>query len=233
MRYSLDDVVELPEAIYRTVDVELTAEQARVYRKLANEFAVMVKDQRITAANAGVNMGKLLQVACGYVYTDNPEYVALDSEPRQQMLLELIDEAPHKVIVFAPWRHMIENLSVLLVKNDIDHAIIHGDTKHRELILSDFQNTSRYRVLLAHPATLHHGITATAATTIIWAAPVTSLEQFEQANARIRRYGQRNKQLYLHLQSTAVERRVYAMLARKQKVQDEFLAMLEAATDDV
>ena len=132
VRYSLDDIVELPEAIYRTIDVELSEEQARAYRKQANEFAVMIRDQRITAANAGVNLGKLLQIACGFVYTtDHPQYVALDSTPRQQMLLELLDEAPHKVIVFAPWRHLIDNLSALLTKNDVEHAVIHGDTKHK------------------------------------------------------------------------------------------------------
>ena len=84
-------------------------------------------------------------------------------------------------------------------------------------------------MLLAHPATLHHGITATAATTLIWYSPVTSLEQFEQANARIWRYGQRNKQLFLHLQATAVERRVYSLLRTKARLQDEFLALIKTS----
>ena len=72
---ALDDVVELPEAISRTIDVENTEEQLRVYRKLANEFAVMIENKQITAANAGVAMGKLLQVGAGYVYSTNPSFV--------------------------------------------------------------------------------------------------------------------------------------------------------------
>src|SRR5262249_49476617 len=110
VRYSLDDVVELPEAISRDIEIDLTQEQDETYRKLSNEFAVMIKNKRITAANAGVALGKLLQVAGGYVYTENPQYVVLDSEPRQQALLDVIEQAPHKLIVFAPWRHQIGHL---------------------------------------------------------------------------------------------------------------------------
>lgn len=229
VRFALDDVVELPPAIHRTIDIDMTEEQAQTYRKLSNEFAALVKDKVITAANAGVAMGKLLQVGAGYLYFDNPQHVVLDSEPRQQMLMELIEEAPHKVIVFAPWRHLIDGLSKRFTSEGIDHAVVHGDVNKRDLIFNDFQNTTRYRVLLAHPQCVHHGVTLTAATTIIWYSPVTSLDVYEQANARIRRVGQKHKQLFLHLQSSQMERRVYQMLRTKQRTQDAFLEMIKTS----
>jgi SNF2 family DNA or RNA helicase len=77
---------------------------------------------------------------------------------------------------------------------------------------------------------LAHGITLTTANTIVWFAPVTSLETYEQANARIRRVGQKHKQLVLHLQSTPVERRIYKLLQNNQQVQDSFLDMFADAT---
>lgn len=229
VRFTLDDVMELPPAIYRTIDVKMSDEQAKGYKKLSADFALMVKEKIITAANAGVAMNKLLQVGSGYVYTVNPEYVTLNSDPRKDMLLELINAAPQKVIVFAPWRHLIDNLTILLNDNDIEHAVIHGGIKHRERdeIFSDFQLTGKYRVLLCHPGCVHHGLTLTSASTIIWYSPVASLEIYEQANARIRRPTQKHKQQYLHLQASAVEKRVYSLLRSKQKVQDEFLAMVK------
>jgi SNF2 family DNA or RNA helicase len=231
VRFALDDVVELPPAIYRTVEVEMSGEQALKYRKMANEFAMLVKDKVITAANAAVATGKLLQVGAGYVYYDNPLHVVLDSEPRQQMLLEMIAEAPHKVIVFAPWRHLIDGLSALFdgLKEPLDHAVVHGDVKKRETIFNAFQNTNKYRVLLAHPGCVHHGLTLTAATTIIWYSPTYSLDIYEQANARIRRVGQQHKQLFLHLQSSPIERKVYQMLRSKQRTQDAFLEMIKTS----
>lgn len=76
-----------------------------------------------------------------------------------------------------------------------------------------------------------HGITLTAADTVIWFGPVTSLEIYDQANHRIRRVGQKHKQLFLHLQSTPVEKKIYKLLANKQRVQDQLLGLFEASTD--
>jgi SNF2 family DNA or RNA helicase len=93
-----------------------------------------------------------------------------------------------------------------------------------------FQNTDKYRVIAAHPQCLAHGITLTAADTIIWFGPVTSLEIFDQANARIRRVGQKHKQQVLMLQSTPVEKKIYRMLRAKQLVQNKLLALFEEHT---
>lgn len=231
VRFSLDDVVELPEAVSRTLDIEMSEQQATIYRELANEYLAWIEQKRITVANAAVALGKLLQVGCGYVYSERPLYGTLDSTPRQELLLELLEGAPHKVLVFCPWTHLLENTSALLDDKEIDHAVVSGETslKQRGTIFTAFQNTSQYRVLLAHPACLHHGITLTAATTIIWYSPVTSLEIYEQANARIRRVGQQHKQLFLHIQSSAVERKVYAMLRNKQRMQDRFLDLIKTS----
>jgi len=84
-------------------------------------------------------------------------------------------------------------------------------------------------VMLAHPQCIHHGLTLTAATTIIWYSPTCSLDIYEQANARIRRVGQKEKQLFLHLQSSQIERKVYAMLRGKQRTQDAFLEMIKTS----
>src|SRR5215472_2827072 len=232
VRFSLDDVVELPEAIYRTIDVELTTQQLKVYRRVAEQYAAMVDEKQITAANAAVAMGKLLQIGAGYVYTTTKddkekEFVTLDSEPRQQALLDIIESAPHKVLVACPWTHLITRLSELFTANDIEHAVVYGETRKREQIFDDFQNSNRYVVLLTHPRTTHHGITLTAATTAVWYSPCPSLEVYEQFNARIRRVGQQHKQEFLHLQATSVERRVYGLLRSKQRLQDAFLQMIK------
>ena len=216
--------------ISRTIDVDLSSEQKHAYQKLVREFRVMIQEKVITAVNAGAAMQKLLQVSCGYVYTTNPDYVTLDSTPRKDVLLETIEEVDRKLLVFVPFRHALAGLSALLTAEGVDHALVHGDTKDRDQIFNLFQNTDKYKVLLAHPQCLAHGLTLTAANTIIWYCPTASLELYEQANARIRRVGQEHKQQVFHFQSTPIEKRIYSLLQRKQKVQDQFLKMLEEAT---
>ena len=111
-----------------------------------------------------------------------------------------------------------------------DHCIVHGDTQNREGVFHLFQNSGKYKAMLAHPGCIHHGLTLTAADTAIWYLPITSLEVYEQANARIRRIGQKHRQQILHLQSTPVEKKIYSLLRNKQKVQDSLLQMFEDAT---
>ncbi len=232
VRYSLEDVVELPELISRTVDVPMSDEQAETYKRVATQMQAMVKDQKITALNAGVAMGKLLQIAGGWVYTKNPEFVRVNPLPRIVAMADMINSAPDKVLVAIPYRHMIEGISKILNMKgvDIPHCVVHGDTKDRDQIFNIFQNTDKQQVMLVHPQCVAHGVTLTAASTIIWYLPITSLDIYDQFNARITRIGQRNKQQLLHLQATAVEKKIYRMLREHQKMQNLFLQLVEDAT---
>lgn len=232
MRYSLEDVVELPPVISRTVDVALSAQQEQVYHRVATAMQAMVADQKITAVNAGAAMNKLLQIAGGWVYTQNPDFVRLDPTPRIVAMADMIHSATEKVLVAIPYRHMIEGISKIFAMKGvaIPHCVVHGDTPQRDQIFNVFQNTDKHKVMLVHPQCVAHGVTLTAASTIIWWLPITSLDIYDQFNARITRIGQVHKQQLIHLQATPVEKKIYRMLREHQKMQDKFLQLVEEAT---
>lgn len=232
VRYTLDDVVELPECVERTIDVELGTKQAKIYKQLMDHCHAAVQNQEITAANAGAVMSKLLQVSTGWVYSADKGVVPLDNDKRIEALMGIISDTDKKLLVFVPFKHALKGISEALTREVIEHAVVSGDTpaNDRAQIFNLFQNTDKYRVIAAHPQCLAHGITLTAATTIVWFAPVMDLEIFEQANRRIRRVGQKLKQQIIMLQSTPVERRIYSMLQRKQKVQSALLELFEEAS---
>jgi SNF2 family DNA or RNA helicase len=232
VRYTLDDVVELPELIERTHDVEMGPKQEKVYRALLDHAHAAIAAKEITAANAGAVMMKLLQISTGWVYTSDGETVPLDNEKRIEALIDAINATDRKVLVFAPFKHALAGISAAITSEGINHAVVSGDTPAnvRAHIFNLFQNTNSYRVIVAHPQCLAHGITLTAADTVIWFAPVTSLEIYDQANHRIRRVGQKHKQLILQLQSTPVEKKIYAMLQKKQRVQDQLLELFAEAS---
>ena len=100
----------------------------------------------------------------------------------------------------------------------------------RSEIFNLFQRSAKYKVLNAHPVCMAHGLTLTAADTIVWFAPISSNETFEQANARIRRVGQTHKQQVLMLSGTVAERRTYQRLRQKQALQDSVLDILAEIT---
>jgi SNF2 family DNA or RNA helicase len=62
--------------------------------------------------------------------------------------------------------------------------------------------------------------------------PITSLDIYDQANARISRIGQKHRQQVIHLQSTSVEKKIYGLLRSKANVQAQLLAMLANATQE-
>jgi SNF2 family DNA or RNA helicase len=233
VRFTLNDVMELPELVERVQEVDLGPEQKRVYETMVKHARVAVQGGEVDAMNAGAVLNKLLQISTGYVYKRDGTVVALDNDKRIEAMTDAVMAANNKVIVFVPFKHALEGVIHALHAEGIDVQGISGDTPKgvRDHIFNAFQNTQDVRVIAAHPATMSHGLTLTAADTIIWFGPTTSLETFEQANARITRVGQKNRQLILMLQSTKVEKLIYAKLRAKQKIQNALLDMFADASE--
>jgi len=82
----------------------------------------------------------------------------------------------------------------------------------RSDLVTRFQNCEDPYVLIIQPQAASHGLTLTAANTVIWYAPVTSVETYLQANARINRPGQKNAMTVVHVKGSEVESRLYSML---------------------
>jgi len=127
---------------------------------------------------------------------------------------EVIEEASHKVLVFVPFTHTIQLLKDHLTKVGITSEIINGQISagKRFEIFQQFQNKPDPKVLIIQPQAASHGVTLTAADTIIWYAPVTSVETYLQANARINRPGQKNAMTIVHIKGSQVETRMYNVL---------------------
>jgi SNF2 family DNA or RNA helicase len=119
--------------------------------------------------------------------------------------------------VFIPYKHTIKVVQDYLTKNNITTEIISGDVtaSNRAAIFNKFQTTDTPRVLLIQPQAASHGVTLTAADTIVFWSPVMSVETYLQCVARIDRVGQKNKMTVIHLQGSEVEKRMYTMLQGK------------------
>ena len=217
IRFSKDECLDLPEVLYQTREVPLTPQAAKYYKALKDEMLINAAGEQISAVNAAAKLSKLLQVAGGAVYSDTREVVEFDVKPRLNALLEVLEETEHKVIVFVPFTHTIEMLSRFLSDNGITNDIINGSVSgnERTRIVNKFQSTPEPRVLVIQPQAASHGVTLTAANTIVFWSPVMSVETYLQCIARIDRVGQKNRMTVVHLQGSEVERKMYRMLQSK------------------
>lgn len=225
IRFEKKDCLDLPEVTYTYRDAPLTTQQVKYYKQLKKNMAVTADSEEITALNAAVMMSKLLQISGGAVYADSKEIIEFDVSNRLKVIEEVIEEASHKVLVFVPFTHTLELLHRYLAKNNITSAIINGavSLNKRSDIFNRFQNTATPRVLLIQPQTAAHGLTLTAANVIVWYAPVTSVEIYLQANARINRPGQANSMTIVHISGSAIESHIYNMLQNKINIHEQII----------
>lgn len=215
VRFALEDVTELPETTYRQIPVPLEPEAQRAYKMMFDKMRLLYENQTITAVNEGVLQSKLLQVACGSIYTDTDGKVELPAAARLDALTDIVEATSRKVIVFVPFIHALERVAEHLRAAGESVAMVHGQTPvgQRNRIFQAFQKEDETpRVIVAHPACMSHGLTLTAANTVIWYCPTNNFETYEQANARVRRPGQTSKTLIAHLVGTPIEKLCYARL---------------------
>jgi SNF2 family DNA or RNA helicase len=228
IRYAREDCIDLPPTTFASREVGLTKDQAKLYKEMMNKLRAEHEAGQITAVNEAVKVSKLLQIATGVVYSDGDD-VVVPAQPRLDALAEIIDEASGKVIVFVPFRGALDNVAASVTKAGYSVGVIHGGVSksERDTIFSDFQRGPDPRVLVAQPAAMSHGLTLTAANTIVWFAPVFSAEIYQQANGRIVRPGQKRNTLIMHLEGCPIERKMYDRLQEKKKTQGVLLGMFD------
>jgi SNF2 family DNA or RNA helicase len=214
IRFEKKQCLDLPPLTFVDREAPLTPQQSKYYAILKKEMLLEAAGEEVSAVNAATKMSKLLQISCGSVYTDNHEVLEFDVSNRMNVVQEVIDECSNKVLVFVPFTHTIEMLLKHLTKNGIACDVINGavPVNRRSQIVTDFQTQPTTKVLIIQPQAASHGLTLTAADTIIWYAPCTSVETYLQANARIDRPGQVNPMTIVHICGSQTERRVYSML---------------------
>ena len=214
IRFEKKDCLDLPPVTHIDREAPLTAQQTAFYNKLKNSMSFESEGETITAVNAAVNINKLLQISGGAVYTDTGEVLEFDVSNRLSAVLEVIEEASHKVLVFVPFTHTIELLRAYLEKHKVTCEVINGSVSlnKRSQIVTTFQEAPDPKVLIIQPQAASHGLTLTAADTIIWYAPTTSVETYLQANARIDRPGQKHPMTVFNICGSPVEAHLYDML---------------------
>ena len=217
IRYTKAECLDLPDLLYSTREVPLTAQQAKYYDALKKQMMTIAAGSEITAVNAAAMLNKLLQVAQGAVYTDDGGVVEFDVANRMSELINVIEQTDHKVLVFIPYRHTLEMVENALLKEGYTVQTIHGGvaSTRRADIIKQFQTEDDPRILLLVPQATAHGITLTRANQVVWWGPVSSTEIYLQANSRAHRAGQVNHVTVTHLQGSPVERRMYTMLQNK------------------
>lgn len=225
IRHQFDEVMDVPENYARSIKFDLSPRALSMYQDLARQSVLELEAGDVSAVNAAVLRGKLLQVASGAVYGDRPGYHLIDPG-RYELIVDLIEERKYPVVVFFNWKHQRDELCKLLSTRKLSHEVVDGHIPNarRAEIVARFQ-AEELRALLLHPQTGAHGLTLTAGRTIIWASPRDEPDFLKQGLHRIYRGGQKHKTETLYIEANdTVEPGVYARAMGKY---DRMVSMLD------
>lgn len=154
-RVTKEQCLDLPEKLYSIRFVDLTKEQLKSYAEMKALALAQFSEGITSTVNVLTQMMRLHQIVCGHIKLDNGQVLTLPNN-RIQELLNILEEFDGKVIIWANYRHDIEQIKSALQKeykmNSV--ATYYGDTpaEDRQKIIEEFQDpNSDLRFFVGNP----------------------------------------------------------------------------------
>lgn len=132
-----DDVLDLPPKLYQKRYFDMSKEQTTAYTQLKEELMLEVGDALVTAELPIVMQLRLQQIACNYlpVGEDEPVHMLASKNPRMNVMEDIRDSTFHPGIIWARFRHDVDQIMDLLGKNAVryDGSVSDDDAERSKL----------------------------------------------------------------------------------------------------
>jgi SNF2 family DNA or RNA helicase len=215
-----EDVLDLPPKLYQKRYFEATPEQTKAIKTLKEQLYLETEDgKEVTALLAITQLLRAQQILSGFMGVDGEdgEIVELEKNPRLDTLMEIVEDCPHKMIVWARFRHDIDNICKALKAAEISHVRYDGSvgSDEREVARDSFQKVDA-KVFVANPACAGEGLTLHAARTVIYFTNNFKLTDRLQSEDRAHRIGQEFPVNYIDIIcSGTIDEKIVAALRDK------------------
>ena len=226
VRVRKKDCLDLPPKIYQQRYVTLSKQQIGVYDNLKKLARATLKNKEVSFANKLTEILKLHQVCNGFLKSNEGEQVSFENDPKMEELLNIIEEAEGKFIIWANYVYNIESIVKKLkqIYGEYSTVVIYGNvsTDNRTLAVEQFQNNPRVRFFVGNPATGGYGLTLTEASYVVYYSNSYNLEVREQSEDRAHRIGQKKSVTYVDLiVDKTIDSHIISALKRKIKLSSE------------
>jgi len=193
-----EDCLDLPPLIKKRIEVELSPEQARLYKEMKKNFIAYLntaKGEKAVVAELAITKAlRLQQIITGVVkLSDEHEAMILDDTPREKALKDILESIceGHKVLVWSVFVPNYEIIRRTCERLNLEYREAHGgtSTEAKKKAVDDFNNDPDVRVFIGHPLSLGIGINLIAASYSVYFSRNFSLENDLQSEARNYRGG--------------------------------------------
>jgi|TARA_E500000318_G_scaffold110236_1_gene125139 SNF2 family DNA or RNA helicase len=223
-----EECLDLPAYTYQKRIIQLTPDQQRLYDQM-KRMALAIKDgETMSTATALVQLMRLQQITCGHFKSDTGEVYEIKND-RVSALIDVLNEAHGKVVIWAHWRNDIETIVKHVKKTfgDKSYVTYYGDTstEDRQKAIQEIQDpNSDVRFIIGTPQTGGYGITLTEADTMVYYSNGYDLEKRTQSEARINRIGQKRKMTYVDIIcEKTVDEKIVKALRKKINIASQIM----------
>ena len=219
LRRLKEDVLDLPEKVYINEYVEMSDEQANVYKNIHK----IISDNLDKIKMANNPLAELIRLRQA---TGNPLILSncIDNAKFDRME-ELVDDAianGRKVVIYSNWTQMTDPAYKRLSKK-YHGALFTGDTKDsdRQNYVEAFQNDDKMKFIVGTTTAMGTGLTLTAGTVEIFLDEPWNMALKEQAVDRCHRIGQKSSiTIYTLLCKDTIDERINEIVEKKGKMAD-------------
>ena len=226
MPMKAEDYLQLPPFTDNRIKCLLDEENAARYSELEREFFIEIAGTETTAFDAASLSAKLRQFVQGFLYDDTGG-ISWAHRLKIEALQDIVDNTDENILVAVQFK-----ADVAMIRNQFGNVpAIYGESGTKEDIINIGKwNRGELKMLVAHPASLAHGVNLqSGGHTIVWYGIPWNLEHYSQFNARLYRQGQTRPVIAHHLiMARTIDEVVINVLRGKERTQEVFMRDVQA-----
>lgn len=219
------DHLKMPELLENEYRVYMDAAERDLYDDFYRDKILPLMEGDVTAANAAVLSGKLLQMANGAVYSDSGRTIEIHDK-KLDALEDLLEAAGGEPVMVAYWyQHDLVRIEYRLRELGIYYERLDSDKSIAKW------NKGQLPVALVHPASAGHGLNLQSGGHIlIWYGLTWSLELYQQTVARLWRQGQNSGTVVVQhiIAAGTIDEDVMEALKSKDMSQNRLISAVKA-----
>jgi SNF2 family DNA or RNA helicase len=229
-RASKVDWTDLPPKLYTSRQYQLSPKLAAMYKSMEDDFVLWLDETENVAVDAFITKYiKLAQIQSGFIIKEDgtvEELVSPENNPRFNLVKDILEETPGKVVI--PYIHRYTSHLLLRSLEEYYPAMIKGGMSPDEIQLNKgrFNDDAECRVILVQTRAGKYGHTLLGGedvldkcSTMVFAENSYSLDDRSQIEDRIHRHGQTaDSCLYIDVWGTDLDRRITQALQAKESI---------------
>jgi len=215
-----EECLDLPDKIYQTIKVDLTAEMRVNYQEVVRGLVAKYKDSVLLTENVLTEFLRVQQIVGGFFHGEGETH-AYDPNPKLEELKLLMESLENKsVIIWARFRNEID-----MIHHAFPNSVVYDGRSsdiQRRVAIAEFQAETT-RIFIGNQAAGGLGINLTAADYVIYYSNSFDLEHRLQSEDRAHRIGQNRNVVYIDLiAENTIDEHVLQALKQKQNYSELF-----------